>query len=246
MRLTEFEIKSIITSFKQYFDSGDIYLFGSRIDDTAKGGDIDLYIDTQDTSDLVTKKIQFINILKSIIGEQKVDVILSIDKTRDIEKQGLKEGIKLDINKLKQDKIINECEKHLQRLNYAKNELKSKFPLSLEAYQNLSQEDIQAIDQFVYRFSKLQDTIGEKLIKIAFVKYEENVDKYSFIDILNRLEKAEILIAQDGKDLRNIRNELSHNYEDDPVQSTAILNLVYEKEQVLEDIYNSIKKILAN
>ncbi|KFJ42681.1 nucleotidyltransferase domain-containing protein [Francisella philomiragia] len=246
MRLTEFEIKSIITSFKQCFDSGDIYLFGSRIDDTAKGGDIDLYIDTQDTSDLVTKKIQFINILKSIIGEQKVDVILSIDKTRDIEKQALKEGIKLDINKLKQDKIINECEKHLQRLNYAKKELKSKFPLSLEAYQNLSQEDIQAIDQFIYRFSKLQDTIGEKLIKIAFAKYEENVDKYSFIDILNRLEKAEILIAQDWKDLRNIRNELSHNYEDDPVQSTAILNLAYEKEQVLEDIYSSIKKILAN
>jgi predicted nucleotidyltransferase len=45
MRLTNQEIKSIKESFHQVFDCGKIYLFGSRVDDSLKGGDIDLFID---------------------------------------------------------------------------------------------------------------------------------------------------------------------------------------------------------
>ena len=72
--------------------------------------------------------------------------------------------------------------------------------------------------------------------------YEENVEKFTFVDILNRLEKAEILTAQTWKELRDIRNELSRNYEDDPMESTIILNKVYEKEEALELIYKNIKE----
>ena len=244
MRLTEFEIKSIIESFWKYFKTGDIYLFGSRVDDTQKGGDIDLYIDTQDSDDLFEKKLQMIRDIKSKIGEQKIDVVISSDKERAIEEEALKKGVKLDMKKLKQDKIIKECEKHLQRLKYAKSKLKDIFPLTGQSYQDLSQEDIQVIDQFIYRFSKLQDTIGEKLIKIVFSLYEENIEKFTFIDILNRLEKADILTTQSWRELRDIRNELSHNYEDEPLQSSIVLNKVYEKEELLESIYQNIKNIL--
>ena len=244
MRLTEFEIKSIIESFWKYFKTGDIYLFGSRVDDTQKGGDIDLYIDTQDSDDLFEKKLQMIRDIKSKIGEQKIDVVISSDKERAIEEEALKKGVKLDMKRLKQDKIIKECEKHLQRLKYAKSKLKDIFPLTAQSYQNLSQEDIQVIDQFIYRFSKLQDTIGEKLIKIVFSLYEENIEKFTFIDILNRLEKADILTTQSWRELRDIRNELSHNYEDEPLQSSIVLNKVYEKEELLESIYQNIKNIL--
>ncbi len=101
------------------------------------------------------------------------------------------------------------------------------------------------MDQFIYRFSKLQDTIGEKLIKIVFSLYEENIEKFTFIDILNRLEKADILTAQEWTELRDIRNELSHNYEDEPMESAIVLNKVYEKEEVLESIYKNIKNVLT-
>ncbi len=72
--------------------------------------------------------------------------------------------------------------------------------------------------------------------------YDENVEKFTFVDILNRLEKAEILKAQKCKEIRDIRNELSRNYEDDPMESTIILNKVYEKEEALELIYKNIKE----
>jgi predicted nucleotidyltransferase len=44
MRLSKYEIKSIKQAFNQIFNDGEIYLFGSRLIDNIKGGDIDLFI----------------------------------------------------------------------------------------------------------------------------------------------------------------------------------------------------------
>jgi len=246
MRLTEYELTSIVKSFHNHFHTGDIFLFGSRADDTKKGGDIDLYIDTQDSNDLFEKKLHLLSDIKAKLGDQKIDIVIVKDQERVIEKEALQKGIKLDIKVLKQEKIINECEKNLNRLLYAKNELKAIFPLTQKKYESLSEEEIQAIDQFIYRFSKLQDTIGEKLIKMVFSLYEENIEKFTFIDILNRLEKSDILTAVSWKELRDIRNELSHNYEDESLESTIVLNRVFEKEELLEMIYLNIKNVLRS
>jgi len=244
MRLSEYELISIVESFEKHFHAGDIFLFGSRTDDTQKGGDIDLYIDTQDSADLFDKKLHLLADIKTKLGDQKIDIVIVKDQERAIEKEALEKGIKLDIKALKQQRVINECEKHLKRLRYAKDELKAIFPLTQKKYENLSDEEIQAIDQFIYRFSKLQDTVGEKLIKMVFSLYEENIEKFTFIDILNRLEKSDILTAASWKELRDIRNELSHNYEDESLESTMVLNRVFEKEELLETIYRNIKNAL--
>jgi len=95
MRLTQKQINAIDESFKEVFKSGSIYLFGSRVDDSLKGGDIDLYIDTDDKDNLYEKKIKFLVSLKRKIGEQKIDVVISKDKNRTIEQEALKKGIKL-------------------------------------------------------------------------------------------------------------------------------------------------------
>ncbi len=94
MRLKTFELESIKESFNNCFTSGKVYLFGSRIDDTKKGGDIDLYIDTSDTN-RVKRKIDFLRILKNKIGEQKIDLIISFDKSKPIEQEAIKNGILL-------------------------------------------------------------------------------------------------------------------------------------------------------
>jgi len=81
-------------SFKEIFVDGQIYLFGSRVDDMKRGGDIDLYIVT-DLTNLYDKKIKFLVKLKGYIGEQKIDVIISKDKNRLIEKEAIKYGVEL-------------------------------------------------------------------------------------------------------------------------------------------------------
>ena len=44
IRLNSYEQKMIKKAFLETFEEGDIYLFGSRVDPTQKGGDIDLYL----------------------------------------------------------------------------------------------------------------------------------------------------------------------------------------------------------
>ena len=95
MRLTDYEIESIKKVFEESFGNGQIYLFGSRVDDTQKGGDIDLYIQTEDKDDLMIKKIRFLARLKEKIGDQKIDVVMSKNKTRVIEKEAMIKGIEL-------------------------------------------------------------------------------------------------------------------------------------------------------
>ena len=95
MRLNKKYIKVIKKYFFEIFNEGEIYLFGSRIDDTKKGGDIDLYLVVEDKRDIFKKKIKYLAKIKRELGEQKIDLIFNIDKERLIEKEAREWGVKL-------------------------------------------------------------------------------------------------------------------------------------------------------
>jgi uncharacterized protein len=60
MRLTTFEITAINQNAKNIFgDAAKVYLFGSRVDDSKKGGDIDLYVISENQDNLYEKKLNF-------------------------------------------------------------------------------------------------------------------------------------------------------------------------------------------
>jgi predicted nucleotidyltransferase len=64
-------------------ESVKVSLFGSRTDDHKKGGDIDLFISCVNPVRLnLQSKIDFLIRLKSIIGDQKIDVILDTPSKR--------------------------------------------------------------------------------------------------------------------------------------------------------------------
>ena len=95
MRLTEFEINAIKQCALEIFgENVQVFLFGSRIDITKKGGDIDLYIKTEVGNDF-SHKIKFLVALEQQIGEQKVDVVFAEDKNRAIEQQAVSTGVLL-------------------------------------------------------------------------------------------------------------------------------------------------------
>ena len=52
------------------------------------------------------------------------------------------------------------CDRHTWRIKEALNELSELFPLQPDIYANLSSEKVRCIDQFIFRFSKLQDAMG--------------------------------------------------------------------------------------
>ena len=98
MRLTTFCQNSIKDTFREVFKDGNIYLFGSRVDDSKRGGDIDLYIDIANSiflEEIYDKKSQFRLKLYDKMGEQKIDIVVSKDKSRSIEQEIIKTGILL-------------------------------------------------------------------------------------------------------------------------------------------------------
>ena len=81
MRLSDKEKKSICEAFLRHFGKNDhLWLFGSRADDSRKGGDIDLYIETEEkvSSIALKNKLSFLSDLWTSIGEQKIDVVLNL------------------------------------------------------------------------------------------------------------------------------------------------------------------------
>lgn len=79
MRIDPEDLNIIINSFRKCFSSNDhLWLFGSRVDDSKRGGDIDLYVEIQDYE--VQKAIEargcFWNLLQDSLREQKIDIVI--------------------------------------------------------------------------------------------------------------------------------------------------------------------------
>lgn len=78
MRLSEFEINIIKKTALDIFGKDTaVFIFGSRTDNSAKGGDIDIYIKCLDCVDTLKKKIQYSIELEKSLGFQKFDVIIN-------------------------------------------------------------------------------------------------------------------------------------------------------------------------
>jgi len=79
MRLTEFQTSRIQEGALRFFGShSHVWLFGSRVDDDKRGGDIDLYIEPeiQDVEELIDAKLNFLLEMHRVLGDQKIDLVL--------------------------------------------------------------------------------------------------------------------------------------------------------------------------
>jgi predicted nucleotidyltransferase len=85
MRLTDHQRDAIVKTFLEVFGKGEIRLFGSRVDDAQRGGDIDLYVTPEHREHLAEARITFLARLKRRIGEQRIDLVLAADKPRPID-----------------------------------------------------------------------------------------------------------------------------------------------------------------
>ena len=100
------------------------------------------------------------------------------------------------------------------------------------------------VNSFLFNFSKLQDKIGAKLFKKALYELKE-IDSYSIamIDVLNRLEKLEIVEdSSEWDSLREIRNILAHEYPLDIEERVENIALALDGYKQLKKIYIKLKE----
>ena len=123
--------------------------------------------------------------------------------------------------------VLKEIDKHKDRLEYVVSKIKGWNELNTETLDD--PEKVETIDSFLFRFSKMQDTMGEKLFPLILEIFGEEARNKPFIDVLNRLEQLEILpSANKWKELRKIRNLVTHTYP-------------WEQEVLIEELKQAIK-----
>lgn len=95
------------------------------------------------------------------------------------------------------------------------------------------------VDAFVGRFSRLQDTVGDKLLPQLLTVLGEKVE--SVIDNLDRAEKLGFLDSSDEwMSIRNLRNQMIHEYIEDPLILLSALQGGHNYVPTLEKVVNKI------
>jgi predicted nucleotidyltransferase len=77
MRLSEHEKDAILAAVRRFDEAALVFLFGSRVEDLKKGGDIDLLVVSESISRTERSRIR--NAICDAIGEQKIDLLVTND-----------------------------------------------------------------------------------------------------------------------------------------------------------------------
>ena len=79
MRLSKQKQELIHNTVMSFFgETAKVWLFGSRIDDSKRGGDIDLLIETKftDLQEIMRTEISLLGKLQRQLGDQRIDILL--------------------------------------------------------------------------------------------------------------------------------------------------------------------------
>lgn len=81
MRLPETTLSAIRHAARLLPAGSHVYLFGSRVDDMRRGGDIDLWLELPTPLDALTLaalRSRFVAAIWQQVGEQRIDVVFSV------------------------------------------------------------------------------------------------------------------------------------------------------------------------
>ena len=109
-----------------------------------------------------------------------------------------------------------ECERNMYYLCVATTSLSPVLPMTADRFEHLTDAQVQALDQFILRFTKLQDAMGSRLYPAILQYIQEPYEKRPMLDKLNRLVKlGYIQNAATWQNIRITRNKFAHDYPDD-------------------------------
>jgi uncharacterized protein with HEPN domain len=130
---------------------------------------------------------------------------------------------------------------HAARLKGALTQAGHWMPLSANTLAQLPLDQVAFLDMMTMRFGKLQDVIGAKIFSLILDVLGE--DAASLIDKLNKLEKLGYIEEVNWwMDLREIRNQVMHDYPDDYEAIVSHLSLLVIKAGELLLFWDSLKK----
>ena len=150
-------------------------------------------------------------------------------------------------NRNKLTEAVQLCTIHSERMHFAWEKVKDHFPLDKEKYKQLQPEELSFMDQLIFRFSKLQDSMGGKLFPSILENLGEDIRELPFIDRLAKLEKLNVIgSADEWMMLRETRNIVTYEFPFVTDEMIEGLNLLVKHQQVILDILEQVKDFVKN
>lgn len=220
MRLAPEQIKIILETVALYNQKAVVYLFGSRLNDKKKGGDIDLIIksnkeiDGQSQAKIKEKLEQRLYLPFDIL------YIINDKKLSTFEELAKYDAVELDMQKTKEalkkqhlaEKLVA-IERNIYFLTATLKNLN--FPLD-DGFLSKNKDDVDLFTKLSAlneRFAKLQDTLASAMRHCAFILKQK--DEY-FLKILTFFEKNGVVEnTQKWQEYRDVRNLAAHEYKVD-------------------------------
>ncbi len=140
---------------------------------------------------------------------------------------------------------LAECFLHTEVLEEALKDWNGEC-LSAEQAPKLTGFQRRLLDQLAYRFSKLQDSLGEKVLPGLLELAEEPLpEETPFAVKLQRLERLGVVEVEVWRRLRELRNQIAHEYIDQPALKAAAINHFIEGVETLMDTWRQAETFVG-
>jgi hypothetical protein len=115
------------------------------------------------------------------------------------------------------------------------------FTLAQAARLEADADLAERVEAFVGRFGRLQDTVGDKLLPLLMTALGEKTS--SAIDNLDRAERLGLVkSADEWMTMRNLRNQMIHEYVEDPV---VLVNALQAGHDFVPSLIEAADKMIA-
>ncbi len=252
MRLTPHEVRIIRETTREVFGpDASVRLFGSRTDDQARGGDIDLLVESEaPIADRFHKELELGAKLQMRLGgstdrhpgdRPRCPVTADSPAGATYRDRTMNTNEPLFSPEERLLQTLTLLYREGQHLQFSHQRLASQMIDAAWAWR-LEQDPMLAVevDAFASRFGRMQDTIGEKLLPRWLTALEETPG--SLIEVLNRAERLGVVTsASDWISIRRLRNKLIHEYMQDPAQLAQALVDALMAVPMLFETYNRVR-----
>ena len=134
------------------------------------------------------------------------------------------------------------CLGHVEALTDALQDMQARA-LNAEEYVHLNKADRRLVDQFAYRYTRLQDDMGARLMPAVLKALGEDIVPMSALDRFSRLEQLGWLpSADEWLALRQVRNQFAHEYPDSPAERFERLQVATQAARQLLTVMDLFKQ----
>ena len=136
---------------------------------------------------------------------------------------------------------MEHCDSHAKALKEALEDLEPNKKVILSQLEDLDKKTRRILDQFAYRFTRLQDDMGNMLLPAILNNLAEDIQSMAAIDRFNRLEQLKWLqSSEEWLELRRVRNEFTHDYPEHSSERSSKLREAIRVAHRLLEIFEEI------